>query len=98
MGMPTARTTGTLAVGTTVISATKNFLNSVTVVTDGTNAATLTAYDNTAASGRTLVVVAVPGAELSRTVTFDRSLAADVGLTVLLGGTGAIAIVGFGAA
>jgi hypothetical protein len=89
---------GALASGsTTTLSSGKGYLNSVQVTTDGTNAATATVYDNTAGSGKVLAVLIVAGATLSGSRNFLPALRADIGITVVVSGTGANAYVGYGA-
>lgn len=92
-----AKASGALAVGTTTLMGGKATLNSVQVVTDGTNAATVTVYDNTAGSGKILSLVKVVGTTLHDCVVYDSPLRGDVGLTVVVAGTGATAYVGYGA-
>lgn len=98
MGLPTAIASGALAVGTTVLFTGHNYLDSIQILTDGANPGTVTVYDNTAASGKIVAVLSVPAANLSGSVVFDRALRADIGLTVVVAGTGAQGFVGYGAA
>lgn len=99
MASSTALSSGPIATGVTTVLATgRGLLNSINVTTDGTNAATVTVYDNTAASGKVIAVLAVPGASLSGWANFARPIRTDIGLTVLVAGTGATGYVNHGAA
>lgn len=98
MGSPTSVSTGVLAVGTTVITNGHDFVNSLELVSDGTNAATMTVYDNTAGSGKILSILTV-GATSVPAVFFNysRALRCELGLTVVIAGTGAQGFVNHGA-
>lgn len=94
----TSISSGALASGsTTTLFNGHNFLNSIVVTTDGTNAATVTVYDNTAASGKVIAVITVPGASLGVSFVPNFALKVDIGLTVVVAGTGATAYIGYGA-
>lgn len=67
----------------------KALLCSLSLNTNTTEDATLTVYDNTAASGTVLAAMAVPGEENSRTVTFPHPISASNGLHFAVTGTGA---------
>lgn len=95
---PTANPSGALAVGTTTLWTGKCTLNSIQVVTDGTNTATVTVYDNTAASGTIVALVKILGANLFGGCDFSNALKCENGITVVVAGTGATAYVGFGGA
>lgn len=99
MSHGTSIPSGALAVGTTIIRDGKGFLNSMQLVSDGTNAATLTVYDNTAASGKVIATLLVPATTVpGANMDFARALRCDIGLTVVVAGTGAVAYVNTGAA
>ena len=69
-------------------------LCSVTVLTDGTNAATAIIYDNaSAASGTVLAKVIVAGADRVAHIAFDSPVEASNGIYLDIGGTGAECIV-----
>ena len=93
-----ATPSGALAVGTTTLFNGKMSLNSVIVATDGTNAATVTVYDNTAASGKILTILSVGGTAFSGAQIFNAALRAEIGITVVVAGTGATAYVAIGSA
>jgi hypothetical protein len=92
----TAQTSGLLAAGTTTVYSGKGTLNAITVISDGTNAVTLTVYDNTAGSGTVLAKALVSGAVGVYHMPFPTHVRCDNGITVVLAGTGSGAIVFFG--
>lgn len=99
MSRSTAIATGALATGsTTTVLTGRGLLNSLQVVTDGTNAGTITVYDNTAGSGKVVAVLTVLGATLSDSFTPTFAIRTDIGLTFVVSGTGAVAYASFGAA
>lgn len=97
MGQPTAQTSGLLAAGTTTLASGISILDGYTVLTDGTNAATLTIYDNTAGSGTVLAKLIVPGATNFGHVPLPWHVRALTGITAVLSGTGSGAVIYFGA-
>lgn len=72
-------------------------LNAVTILTDGTNAATLTIYDNTSAAGTVLFKMIVPGASQSNHAEYNLAIRCTTGLYADVSGTGASYIVYYGA-
>lgn len=99
MARSTALSSGALATAsTTTLLTGRALLNSVVIVTDGTNAGTVTVYDNTAGSGKVLVVFTVPGTALSGQLDFSNAVRGDIGLTVVVTGTAAVAYVMYGGA
>ncbi len=79
------------------IAAGRNRLNAVTILTDGTNAATLILYDNaTAASGKVLFKGIVVGANRVGHFLFENPVVAENGIYADVTGTGAEYIVYFG--
>jgi hypothetical protein len=93
----TAQTSGLLAAGTTTVYTGRGTLNSFIVTSDGTNAATCTIYDNTAGSGTVLAKLFVTGANGSEVVTFSDHIRVNIGITVVLSGTGSGATIHYGA-
>lgn len=94
----TAISSGVLATGSTTTLATgRGLLNSIIVLADGTNGATVTVYDNTAGSGKVVAVVTVPLTSTYASLNFSRAVRTDIGLTVVVAGTGASAYVNHGA-
>lgn len=72
-------------------------LNGLVVNTDGTNAATVTLYDNTAASGTVLSQVIVAGADRTHSQIFNLAVRCTTGIYADVTGTGAAYVVYFGA-
>ena len=95
--MATAMSTGSIAAGTTTVFTGKSYLNSYTILTDGVNTALVQIYDNTAGSGKLIATAQLAAAALPVTVVYDIPLRCDIGLTVVVTGTGATALVGWGA-
>ena len=94
----TSVSSGALATGsTTTLLSGKATLNSVQLIGDGTNAPTVIVYDNTAGSGK--IIAQLSGAATEKFVAFVPAFAirSDIGLTVVVSGTGSSAIIGYGA-
>lgn len=91
--MSTAISSDLLAAGTTTVVANGSYLNSLQVLTDGTNAATVTVFNNTAGSGVVVAKIIVPGASSYNGISFRNPIRCDIGITVVVSGTGAGAIV-----
>lgn len=69
-------------------------LSGLTVLTDGTNAATVTIYDNTTNSGLVLAKLIVAGADRTQYQDFgSRPVVGEIGLFADVSGTGAEYIV-----
>jgi len=80
-----------------VIATGVNRINAVTLITDGTNAASVIVYDNaSAASGKVLAKVSAAGAQNTMHVIFENPVYAELGLYADVTGTGAGYIVYFG--
>jgi hypothetical protein len=92
----TSQSSGLLAAGTNTVYTGKGTLTALTVITDGTNAATATVYDNTAGSGTVLVKVLVPGAAGAMHLPFPIHVRCDTGITIVLAGTGSGAVIHYG--
>lgn len=88
----TCRATG-LQTADLLIATGAALLDGVLIVTDGTNAATLTVYDNTAASGKKLFQATVAGASNSGHFDWTSPVKAEIGLFADVSGTGASYIV-----
>jgi hypothetical protein len=96
----TAQSSGVLT-GITNIFNGRHVLNSIQVFGDGVNAATVNVYDNSTNSGKIaakLVLPAATSALISATAIFVRGVRLDTALTVEVIGTGASAIITYGAA
>lgn len=72
-------------------------LNALTVFTDGTNAATITLYDNTTNSGVVLDQLICPGSARTQTHAFNLAVRCVNGIYADITGTGATYIVHYGA-
>ena len=99
MTSPSSRTSGLLAAGTNqVVCGMKTRLNALTAISDGTNTATVTVYDNASTSSGTIFAKAVATAN-SGTIfmVFDNPVCTDNGITVTVAGTGSGAVIYYGA-
>lgn len=95
--MATSSITSDLKTTAAVIAVGRSRVNAVTVLTDGTNAATVILYDNaSAASGKVLAKVIVPGANRTEHVVFFNPIVAENGVFASVSGTGAEYIVYIG--
>lgn len=87
--MGLAISSGILTVGTTVITTGKAILSGVMVVSDSTNAATVTVYDNaTTGSGTVLAKCTATTTTGANSIAFVTPVRADNGITVVVTGTG----------
>lgn len=80
----------------TLIFTGKNRVNAITVITDGTNAATLDLYDATTGSGTIKVKGKCVGANLVNHILFENPVVFDTGIYADVTGTGASFIVFYG--
>lgn len=97
--MSTAISTGSLATGsTTTVLTGRSLLNSIQLFGNGTNAPSVIVYDNTAGSGKIIAQLIGVAATTYMDFVPPFALRGDVGMTIVVAGTGASAIVGFGAA
>jgi hypothetical protein len=88
--MGLAISSGALGAGTTVIHAGKGILSGVMVISDNTNPATITVYDNaTTGSGTVLAKCTATTTTGANSIAFVTPVRADNGLTVVVTGTGA---------
>lgn len=78
---------------TATVKTGRCFLSAVEVITDGTNAATVTIYDNTTNAGKKLWEGVVPGASQYGGRNWTFPVLASIGLHCVISGTGASAIV-----
>lgn len=98
MSSPRCRSSGILPIGTTQVCGFANAVAGLSVTTDGTNAATVTLYDNpSAATGLVLAEVTARATDSTVDVSFVNSIFAENGVTAVVSGTGARCIVYFGA-
>lgn len=80
-----------------LVATGKNRLNALSVVGDGTNAGTVTVYDNTAASGKIIAQGLTRASDVQQHIIFTNPVYAEIGLYVTIAGTNCKAIVYFGA-
>lgn len=94
--MASSRSSG-LKTADAVIGTGRNRINAITLITDGTNAASVIVYDNaSAASGLELGKVSAAGAQNTVHVIFENPVVAENGIYADVTGTGAAYIVYFG--
>ena len=93
--MASSRSSGVLNADT-LLATGRNRVNAITVLTDGTNAATVDLYDNTTASGTIRVKGRCVGASLVNHILFDNPVIFENGIYADVTGTGATFIVFFG--
>jgi hypothetical protein len=93
--MASSISTGVLS-ASTLISTGRNRINAITVLTDGTNTATLSLYDNTSAAGTVSVKGACVGANLVNHIIFENPVVMENGIYASVTGTGATFIVFYG--
>ncbi len=94
--MASSRSSG-LKSADAVIATGVNRLNAVTLITDGTNTASVVVYDNAStASGKELAKVTAAGAQNTVHVLFENPVYAENGIYADVTGTGAGYIVYFG--
>ena len=90
MSLGSARSSGSIAAGaTTVVVAQSTLLRGIAAVSDGTNVATVIAYDNaSASSGTILAKVSASATQGQQYVNFATPIKAENGITVAVTGTG----------
>ena len=93
--MASSQSTGVLNANTLVFSG-RQRINALTVFTDGTNDATVSLYDNTAASGKIAVKGLCVGASKVAHFIFENPVFMQDGLYAAVSGTGATFIVYYG--
>lgn len=80
----------------TLIFTGRNRINALTVITDGTNAATVSLYDNTSAANKIAVQGKCVGANLEAHYIFENPVIMENGIYADVTGTGATFIVFYG--
>lgn len=97
---PTTQSSGLKAGGTNIIWNGKGTLNGITAISDGVNNATVTVFDNaTTNTGTVLASVFVPATTAGTiNILFDCAVRCDNGIVAQVSGTGATALIYFGAA
>lgn len=84
-----AISSGLLSAGTTTITTGRAVLSGVMVISDSTNSATITVYDNpAAASGTVLAKCTATITTGANSIAFVTPVRADTGITVSVSGTG----------
>lgn len=77
------------ATAATVLCTGKCILSGVVAISDGTNTATVTVYDNAStASGTVLAQVTSPAGQGTNSISFVTPIRADNGLVIAVTGTG----------
>lgn len=74
----------------------KNRINAITIIADGTNAATVVVYDNTAASGTVVAKGFVKATNDMNHIIFENPVVCENGIYADVTGTGAGYIVYYG--
>lgn len=74
----------------------RNRINAITLITDGTNAASVVVYDNTTAASKVAAKVTAAGAQNTMHVIFENPVLCENGIYADVTGTGAAYIVFFG--
>lgn len=96
--MATSAVTSDLKSADAVIAVGRNRVNSITLLGDGTNAPTLTLYDNaSAASGKVVAKIAGVATSTFLFINFTNPVAVENGIYADVAGTGANYIVTYGA-
>ena len=93
--MASSRSSGVLNSDTLIFTG-RQRVNALTVLTDGTNAATVELKDGTTSSGTTKITGKCVGTSLINHILFDNPVIFENGLFADLTGTGATCIVYFG--
>jgi len=79
-----------LAAGTTVVMPRKSMLSGLLIISDGTNVATVTVYDNASTgAGKVLAKGVATVTTGVNSLAFVTPIRADLGITVVVAGTGA---------
>lgn len=96
-GRPTTNPSGLQAAGTTTLFTGKCTVNYLQLISDGTNACSVKVYDNTAASGKQIAQLnVVASSAVPAQIVFDNGVKCEIGVTIIVAGTGSNAIVGIG--
>lgn len=93
--MASSRSSGVLSEDTLIFTG-KQRVNAVTVLTDGTNAATVSLRDGTTTAGVIQITAKCVAANLINHIIFENPVVFDTGLFADLTGTGATCIVYYG--
>lgn len=85
-----------LQVTSILVAIGKNRINSITLLGDGTNASSITLYDNTSASGKIVAKVNCKAADQQNHIIFTNPVSVENGIYASLSGTGGNYIIYFG--
>lgn len=94
--MATSSLSSDLKSASALINTGKNRINAITFLGDGTNASTLTVYDNTSASGKVVAKVVNKTSDQQNHVIFTNPVVCDIGIYAALSGVGGTFIIYFG--
>jgi hypothetical protein len=94
--MSTSCQSSDLKAASALISTGRNRINSVSLIGDGTNACTLTLYDNTSAAGKVAAVVRCRTTDQQNHIIFTFPISMENGIYASLGGVGGNYIVYYG--
>lgn len=86
-----------LKVASALIATGRNRINAITFLGDGTNASTLTVYDNTTGSGKVIAKLVNKAADQQNHVIFTFPVYCENGIYASLAGTGGNYIIYYGA-
>lgn len=86
-----------LKVASALVATGRNRINAITFLGDGTNASTLTIYDNTSGSGKVIAKLVNKAADQQNHVIFTFPVYCENGIYGALAGTGGNYIVYYGA-
>lgn len=93
----TAIASGSIAAGTQTLMTGRANVNSIQLIADGTNAASVLVYDSLSGSGKQIAAVGIPVGQVHEAIVYVNPLRCDIGLTVVVAGTGATAHIGYNA-
>lgn len=83
--------------GTTLLFNGTAHLNAVQLVLDGTNAGTVTCYDSLTGTGKVIAILSGAATSTGSSIVHVCPVRCDIGLTIVVAGTGAQAIVAYNA-
>lgn len=93
--MASSISSGSLTANTLLFDG-RNRLNAITVLGDGTNAVTVTVYDNNTNAGQIIAKVILKAGNTLEHVLFENPVKAELGLYVVIAGVGAEVFVFYG--
>lgn len=93
----TALTSGSLAAGTTTLFNGRSTVNSIQIVGDGTNPASVIIYDSTSGTGKQVAAIGIPAGQVHDSIVYVNALRCENGITAVVTGTGGAAHIGYNA-